>query len=193
MSMNGTASACSLLMMALRLVLAPTMAVGLALADAPPTRLAIISDYGSDNGNELAVANLVKTNFRPEFVVSAGDNNYIGASRIDDAIGKYYQQFIGNYAGRFGTGALSNCFFPALGNHDYDASTGYTAHTNYFTLPGNERYYDFVRGPVHLFALDSDGSEPDGNSADSTQAAWLRASLASCWSSFSSCPAASRK
>jgi len=179
MSMNGTASACSLLMMALRLVLAPTMAVGLALADAPPTRLAIISDYGSDNGNELAVANLVKTNFRPEFVVSAGDNNYIGASRIDDAIGKYYQQFIGNYAGRFGTGASSNCFFPALGNHDYDVSTGYAAHTNYFTLPGNERYYDFVRGPVHVFILNSEVHEPNGNTATSAQALWFSNRIAS--------------
>ena len=35
-----------------------------------------------------------------------------------------------------------------------------------------------MRGAVHLFAIDSDGSEPDGNSADSRQAAWLRDTLA---------------
>ena len=33
---------------------------------------------------------------------------------------------------------------------------------DYFTLPGNERYYDFTWGPVHLFALDDIDSEPDG-------------------------------
>ena len=36
-----------------------------------------------------------------------------------------------------------------------------------------------MRGAVHLFAIDSDGSEPDGNLADSKQAAWLRDKLAS--------------
>ena len=30
------------------------------------------------------------------------------------------------------------------------------------TLPGNERYYDFVQGPVHFFVIDSDQNEPDG-------------------------------
>jgi hypothetical protein len=45
-------------------------------------------------------------------------------------------------------------------------------------LPGNERYYDFVWGPVHFFALDSDSREPDGVSRISTQALWLEAGLA---------------
>ena len=102
-------------------------------------RFAIIGDYGADNANELAVANLVKTNFQPSFIVTVGDNNYLGASQIDRAIGKYYHEFIGNYAGTYGAGASSNRFFPALGNHDWDGATGYSAYLNYFTLPGNER------------------------------------------------------
>jgi tartrate-resistant acid phosphatase type 5 len=46
------------------------------------------------------------------------------------------------------------------------------------TLPGNERYYDFVRGDVHLFAIDSDRREPSGMSSTSVQAAWLQSRLA---------------
>src|SRR5262249_27441367 len=48
----------------------------------------------------------------------------------------------------------------------------------YFTLPGNERYYDVVWGDVHFFALDSDSNEPDGISADSIQGSWLKQGLA---------------
>jgi hypothetical protein len=49
---------------------------------------------------------------------------------------------------------------------------------DYFELPGNERYYDVRLGPVHVFALDSQPDEPDGITADSTQAAWLKAAMA---------------
>jgi hypothetical protein len=52
------------------------------------------------------------------------------------------------------------------------------AQLNYFSLPGNERYYDFIRGPVHFFVLDSDGAEPSGNTSTSIQALWLRDRLA---------------
>ena len=51
----------------------------------------------------------------------------------------------------------------------------------YFDLPsgpGQERYYDVVLGPVHLFALDSDPNEPDGITSTSVQAEWLRTGLA---------------
>jgi hypothetical protein len=168
----GTEIAGGIIVRALRLTILLVFGA-MPLMAASPTRFAILGDFGVDNANELAVANLVKTNFQPEFVVTVGDNNYIGATNIDEAIGKYYHQFIGNYAGGFGAGASSNRFFPALGNHDYEAGTGYAAHTNYFTLPGNERYYDFVRGPVHFFILNSDSNEPNGNTATSTQALWF--------------------
>jgi len=45
-------------------------------------------------------------------------------------------------------------------------------------LPGNERYYDFNRGPVHVFTIDSDPHEPDGITAGSTQGKWLQNGLA---------------
>ena len=84
-------------------------------------RFAVIGDYGVDDANELAVASLLKTNLRPDFIVTVGDNQYDGAANIDHDIGKYFQEYIGNYRGTYGAGASSNRFFPALGNHDYRA------------------------------------------------------------------------
>jgi hypothetical protein len=79
--------------------------------------------------------------------------------------------------GRYGEGATTNRFFPSLGNHDW--STRSLPYLDYFVLPGNERYYDFVWGDVHLLAIDSDPHEPDGITASSRQAAWLKTRLAS--------------
>jgi hypothetical protein len=55
---------------------------------------------------------------------------------------------------------------------------GARPYLDYFTLPGNERYYEVTWGRVGLFALDSDPSEPDGNTADSAQGRWLQGALA---------------
>jgi hypothetical protein len=80
--------------------------------------------------------------------------------------------------GKYGRGASENRFFPSLGNHDW-YTPGAQPYLDYFALPGNERYYEFVRGDVHLFAIDSDEHEPDGIDASSKQAAWLEAGLRS--------------
>ena len=69
-----------------------------------------------------------------------------------------------------GKGGTTNRFFPSPGNHDWVAGLG--AYVEYFTLPGNERYYDVDLGLVHLYVLDSDLHEPDGTTADSVQAKW---------------------
>jgi tartrate-resistant acid phosphatase type 5 len=142
------------------------------------TRFAAIGDYGIDSPGEQAVAVLVK-GWAPDFVVTLGDNNYPygAAETIDTNIGKYFHELIGGYLGHYGCGAAANRFFPALGNHDLRTEAG-RPYLDYFQLPGNERYYDFVRGDVHLFAIDSDPSEPDGTGAGSIQAAWLKAKLA---------------
>ena len=138
-------------------------------ASAASVRFAIIGDYGMDNSDELSVANLIRTNLQPQFIVTAGDNNYGTASQIDDCIGKYYHAYIGSYHGGYGSGASSNRFFPAIGNHDYK-SDGYSIHLNYFSLPGNERYYQVAAGPVAIFVCSSEVNEPDGISGTSLQA-----------------------
>jgi hypothetical protein len=141
---------------------------------------AVIGDYGVDNGYELAVSNLVKS-LDPDFIVSLGDNAYGSGNSPDNAIGKYYSDYIGNYQGIYGDGSETNRFFPALGNHDWTDGGGIQAYLDFFTIPesssGNERYYDFVMGPVQFFICDADPREPDGESEDSVQAQWLQEGL----------------
>lgn len=142
------------------------------------TRYAIIGDYGVASLGEPAVAALVKS-WNPTLIATTGDNNYpLGeASTIDQNIGQYYHEYIYKYAGVFGPGSATQRFLPTLGNHDW-YTAGAQAYFDYFTLPGNERYWEWRSGPVHLFGLDSDTNEPDGTGADSIQANWLQAKLA---------------
>ncbi len=150
-----------------------------AVAGAQPTRFAVIGDFGWTGTPESDVAALVH-GWSPEFIVTTGDNNYDHGSAltIDANIGQYYHDFISPYTGTYGAGAAENRFFPCLGNHDWEA-TNAQAYLDYFTLPGIERYYDFVRGPVHFYSLDVDPHEPNGIDTASVQASWLKAHLGS--------------
>jgi hypothetical protein len=141
-------------------------------------RFAVLGDYGYSGPNEAGVAALVKS-WNPEFVLTTGDNNYPegSADTIDANIGQYFHDFICPYRGGYGAGATKNRFFPALGNHDW-YTAGAQPYLQYFTLPGNERYYEVLWGSVHVFVLDSDPNEPDGVTSDSRQAAWLKARVA---------------
>lgn len=143
------------------------------------TKFAVIGDYGNAGPDEQAVADLVKS-WNPEFIITLGDNNYDVGSQatIDPNIGQYFHEFIFPYTGSYGQGDTVNRFFPSLGNHDWE-TPGALPYFNYFTLPGNERYYDFVKGPVHFFVIDSDINEPDGRDSNSVQALWLKSKLAS--------------
>lgn len=143
---------------------------------------AVIGDFGSGDRREQEVADLVKS-WQPEFIVTVGDDYYdtaggTGEEQYDRSVGELYGAWL-----RDG----DNAFFPALGNHDYsDAMPGPDTYLAYFDLPGNgspnssgnERYYEFVEGPVHFFVLNSNDEEPDGIDANSKQARWLKAALA---------------
>jgi hypothetical protein len=139
---------------------------------------AVLGDFGESGSGEAAVASLIKS-WQPEFIVTTGDNNYPegAAETIDANIGQYFHEFIFPYKGKYGPGASENRFFPSLGNHDWMAPRA-KPYFDYFELPGNERYYDFVRGAVHFFAIDSDINEPEGITASSKQALWLKQQLA---------------
>jgi hypothetical protein len=146
-------------------------------------RIAVVGDYGGDTSDEAAVAALVRT-WNPDAVLTVGDNNYSAGTfdALDLNVGKHYHEFIGSYRGRFGAGSAANRFWPSLGDHDWEA--GVDSYLAYFTLPGNERYYDVDLGPVHIYAVNSNAEEPDGYESTSKQALWLKQRLATSTSCF---------
>ncbi|MCZ6704159.1 MAG: T9SS type A sorting domain-containing protein [Ignavibacteria bacterium] len=96
-----------------------------------------------------------------------------------------------------GTGSSTNKFFPVLGNHDFFHEDSSKVYTDYFTLPGNERYYDFEWGDkLHFFMLSNYGvgipeyngdwprygnnGEPDGVESNSVQADWFYQQINNC-------------
>lgn len=140
-------------------------------------RFTVIGDYGTGGQGEEEVANLIKS-WNPDLIITTGDNNYPDgeADTIDENIGQFFHSLIYPYKGSYGAGGQQNRFFPSLGNHDWNTAE-VKPYLDYFTLPGNERYYDFTWGSAHFFAIDSDSDEPDGIKSDSVQAAWLHAKL----------------
>jgi tartrate-resistant acid phosphatase type 5 len=89
---------------------------------------ALFGDFGANNANELGVANMVKS-WTPEYIVTLGDNNYLGAGvggAWESAVGNFYGDFIkarsdGLYPKQTAT---TPKFFPVPGNHDYTGGTG---------------------------------------------------------------------
>jgi hypothetical protein len=150
---------------------------------------AVIGDFGNDSSNEYKVSQMIDI-WNIDLIITVGDNNYPDgeAFTIDDNIGKYYRKYIDNYQGNYpGNDPTANMFFPSLGNHDWHQVPP-TPYLDYFDLPGagitvgsvpsgNERYYDFIIGPVHFFSIDSDSDEPDGRKSTSIQAKWLQNAL----------------
>ena len=152
-----------------------TRSFSVALSDVDEVRFAAFGDYGGGSGMPDVAALIAAMNV--DFIVTTGDNGYSSSNSIDDQIGSSYSDYIGDYTGSFGSGSDINSFFPALGNHDFD-ELGLNVYLDYFTLPGNERYYDYQMGPIHFFVLDSDDQEPDGRTSTSIQGQWLQAELA---------------
>lgn len=146
-------------------------------------RFAWISDYGDDNMDEFEVSLLVKS-WAPKFIITSGDDFHGmgGWDSCDLRVGKYYHEYIGNYIGQFGKGADTNKFFPAKGNHPDYTNKG-APYYRYFTLPDNERYYDFVQGDIHFYVVNSEDSsfeptlpflgEVDGCGVGSKQYNWI--------------------
>jgi len=165
-----------------------------ATPEATTTVFAVIGDYGTHGKAEAAVAGQVQS-WHPSFIVTTGDDYYKvaggrGSARYYRSTGYLYGRWMAGVprtpTGRVVGYATVNAFFPTLGNHDYgDAKPAPRTYLSYFTLPGagfasssgNERYYDFVDGPVHFFVLNSNPGEPNGLRADQAQAAWLQQSM----------------
>lgn len=140
-------------------------------------RFAVIGDM-VESSSLAQIASMVKA-WSPAHIVTVGDNDNLNNTRYEDTVGQYFHDWMSPYLGDWGQGSSSgNRFWPAMGNHDWDSSTGSAKYTAYFTLPGKERYYSKVLDNVEFFMFDSDTREPDGTSASSTQGTWLRNALA---------------
>lgn len=164
-----------------KLPIDPAIALNKTSNPSDTVLFAVIGDYGQDSPSEGRVADMVK-NWNPEFIVTMGDNNYpLGsAATIVNNVGKYYCDYIYNPdapADRVCNGRAAqekkNRFFPAPGNHDNYAVPPIKPYLDYFTLPGDERNYDFVWGPVHFFSLNTGKT---GN-IDNTTENWLKDGL----------------
>lgn len=140
-----------------------------------------IGDFGDPDyqPKPTQVADLVKS-WDPDFIVTNGDNIYSPAVTYEEIVGLLYGDFITDEL-------ATNKFWPSIGNHDHNEPTnGIQDYFDYFTLPNNERYYDFVKGPIHFFVLHSgiqgnnqdNSEEVDGIQVGSAQAEWLRVRLA---------------
>ena len=148
-------------------------------------RFVAFGDYGDGSRNEEKVADLIQS-LEPDFIITLGDNNYPKGQEytINEHIGYFYCDYIYNFDapsnqqcnGKANEEQL-NRFFPSLGNHDYDNSNGRTPYLNYFTLPGNEVFYDFIWGAVHFFSIDS-------NKNLESQQIWLSEKLLASEQSF---------
>lgn len=130
-----------------------------SLSPSSVTRFASVGDFGNGSNEAARVAALIEA-WEPSFLVTTGDNNYLGEN-IERAFAPYNE-------------FLPDRVFRSLGNHDWDTIK---VDLVFFEMPGNERYYDVVRGDVHLFIVDSDNREPDGAAETSVQGNWLRRGL----------------
>jgi len=170
-------------------------------ARSEPFTFAVVGDYGAAAApgywpGEGYVATMIDQ-WDPDIVITTGDNNYQwgSAETIDENIGQFYSQYIGNYQGDYGEGAGNepgdNRFFPVIGDHDWATKVPVDdlflpkPFLDYFTLPGegfensseNELFYDFRIGDTHFFAYDTSAPQPARRDINSPQAAWLKTEL----------------
>ena len=151
-----------------------------------PMVFAVIADYGWQDEPPAQVASLVR-GWNPQFIVTAGDNWYgssVTVESIDRHVGQFYHDFIYPYSGvhDYGAGAAEKKLYAAVGNHDRDPVGRLAILKQFLSLPAD--YYDFVKGHVHFFMLDSgfDNSQvnqqANGNTSDSVQGQWLKTKAA---------------
>ena len=138
------------------------------------TRFAVVTDM-VDNTALANVAAMVK-GWNPAHILTAGDNDNLDNTDFESTVGQHFHGYLSPYNGSWGAGsATGNRFWAAMGNHDWDSSRGSADYTDYFALPNNERYYNVrLDANTEFFILDTDAREPDGTSATSAQATWIR-------------------
>jgi tartrate-resistant acid phosphatase type 5 len=157
------------------------------VASGKNVRFAVIGDYGIHNEEERRVAAMVQA-WRPDFILTVGDNAYDEHTSQQDAfqwdVGTYYSNYI--VRSSWDPYARRTRFFPSLGNHDYNYSgpgvdpVRLAAYERAFAVPpgpGGHHYYEFARGPVRFFALDSNKDEYPNWGPSLAQGRWLETAI----------------
>lgn len=122
-------------------VTTPTYRFSTAKPHGAPVRIAILGDTRSRHDVHRKVVEAIIA-WEPDIVLNSGD--LVGNGLNDDDWTEFFKV----------TGDLIHTvpYYPCLGNHERNSPLYF----NYFALPGNERYYSFDYGDVHIIALDSD-------------------------------------
>ncbi len=149
---------------------------------AKPTRIWVIGDSGTANGNARAVRDAFLKftgSHDPDLWIMLGDNAYQDGTDTEyqAAVFETYPQVLRKIV-----------LWPTLGNHDgheADSATQSGPYYDIFSLPrngeaggvasGTEAYYSFDYGNLHFICLDSDETD---RSADGAMMTWLAADLA---------------
>lgn len=142
---------------------------------------AVIADFHgrASNPGGMNVVSLVG-GWNPEFVLSNGDTLDASPSSLMPAAATSY---VGQYWNQYP-------FYVSIGNHDRESVTGLNVYKAYFGMPSE--YYDFVRGDVHWFVMDTGYNnsqynlytgkyaiaETEGEMANTPQGIWLKDGLA---------------
>jgi tartrate-resistant acid phosphatase type 5 len=152
---------------------------------ASAVRFVAMGDTGTGSNAQKKIANAIEAKCKKDgcdFVQLLGDNLYdSGASSVDDPI--WQEKFEVPYA------AIDLDFFAVLGNHDYghggagtDFLRGqheidYTKKSKKWKMPSS--YFHFEKGPVEIFALDTNMQMFGQDSAQkSAMKSWISASTA---------------
>lgn len=124
-----------------------------------PFRFGVYGDTRTNHQNHTNVLSMMHS-YAPEFYLNCGDLVDSGINSSD------WDTFFGIISPR----SNDTAYWPSIGNHDTPTAN----YKKYFSLPGNEEYYSFDWGNVHVVALDTTGNYVNG----SAQNDWLRADLA---------------
>jgi len=126
-----------------------------------PVRFIVYGDTRTNPDRHRQVIEAMAREPGVEFVLHTGDV-------VSD--GRKLDVWIPEFLGPAEKMMRSVPFFPVLGNHEHNSASYFT----YFALPGNERYYSFDLGEIHIIALDSN----TGFDIGSEQCKWLIRDLA---------------
>jgi hypothetical protein len=135
-------------------------------------KFAVIGDFGINSTEEGQVVSLIDS-WQPDLILTTGDNNYPSGefSTIPQNIEQYFSKYITKCNNGIYTKDLVIRFIPTLGNHDW---TNVQAHSDFFCLPGNERYFLYHYLNTDFYILNSNSDEPDGIDINSAQYNWFK-------------------